>query len=68
MYEKIKSLCEEKNISIYRMCEDLNINSSVISNLKNREGQTALSAENTAKIADYFGVSALELLSLKETS
>lgn len=61
MYEKIKKLCEENGISIYKMCSDLGINNSVISNLKNRENQTALSAVNTAKIADYFGISALEL-------
>lgn len=62
MYEKIKNLCEKRKISIHKMCTDLNINDSVISNLKNRENQTSLSAENTAKIADYFGVSALELI------
>lgn len=61
MYEKIKNLCEKKGISIYKMCSDLGISNSVISNLKNRKNQTALSAVNTAKIADYFGISALEL-------
>lgn len=61
MYEKIKNLCDKKGISIYKMCADLGINDSVISNLKNRKNQTALSAINTAKIADYFGISALEL-------
>ena len=62
MYEKIQQLCEAKGISIHRMCADLAINDSVISNLKNRTGQTSLSAENTAKIADYFNISALELI------
>ena len=62
MYEKIKILCVEKGISIHKMCTDLGINDSVISNLKIRENQKALSAANTAKIADYFGISALELM------
>lgn len=61
MYEKIKNLCEKKGISIHKMCADLGINDSVISNLKIRENQKALSAANTAKIANYFGIEALEL-------
>ena len=44
------------------MCVNLNINDSVISNLKNREGQTGLSAENTIKIAEFMGISPTELL------
>lgn len=66
MYEKIKNLCEEKGITIYKMCTDLSISPSSISNLKNRENQKGLSAESTAKIADYFGISALELTTAGE--
>lgn len=44
------------------MCTNLGINDSVISNLKNRTGQTGLSAENAAKIADFMGVSVTELI------
>lgn len=62
MYNKIKSFCEEQKISIHQMCTNLGINDSVISNLKNRTGQTGLSAENTAKIADFMGISVTELI------
>jgi transcriptional regulator with XRE-family HTH domain len=61
MYEKIKNLCEKKGITIYKMCNELGISPSSISNLKTRENQKGLSAESTAKIADYFGIAALEL-------
>lgn len=44
------------------MCVNLGINDSVISNLKNRDVQTGLNAENTAKIADFMGISASELI------
>ena len=66
MYEKIKKLCEEKGISINKMCTELDITPSSISNLKSRENQKGLSAESTAKIADYFGISALELTGVKK--
>lgn len=62
MYHKIKKFCEKQNISIHQMCINLGISDSVISNLKNRENQTGLSAENTAKIADFMGISVTELI------
>lgn len=62
MYGKIKKLCESKGISIHQMCADLSINDSIISNLKNRDNQSGLSAENVVKIAEYFEIPAGELL------
>ena len=62
MYNKIKAFCEQQNITIHQLCLNLGINDSVISNLKNRPGQKSLSAENTAKIADFMGMSVTELL------
>lgn len=62
MYNKIKRYCDENNITIHQMCATLGIYDSVISNLKNRENQTGLSAVNAAKIADFMGISVLELL------
>lgn len=62
MYNKIKSFCDEQHISIHQMCTNLGISDSVISNLKNRNNQTGLSAENTAKIADFMGISVIELI------
>lgn len=62
MYNKIKSFCDKQNITIHQMCINLEIPPSVISNLKNRKGQTGLSAKNTAKIADFMGISVMELI------
>lgn len=62
MYNKIKKFCDSKNITIHKMCEDLGMYDSVISNLKNRDSQKGLNAENSAKIADYMGISVTELL------
>lgn len=62
MYNKIKKFCDEQKITIHQMCINLGINDSIISNLKNRDGQKGLSAENTAKIADFMGISVLELI------
>lgn len=62
MYNKIKKFCDDQKISIHQMCINLDIPPQVISNLKNRKGQTGLSAENTAKIADFMGISVLELI------
>lgn len=62
MYNKIKEFCESKGITVHKMCKDLNISDAILSNLKNRENQKGLSAENTAKIADYMGISVTELI------
>lgn len=62
MYNKIKKFCDEQKITIHQMCTNLGINDSVISNLKNRDNQTGLNAENTAKIADFMGISVTELI------
>ena len=62
MYNKIKKFCDEHNITIHQMCAELGIYDSVISNLKNRENQTGLSALNAAKIADFMGISVMELI------
>lgn len=62
MYNKIKKFCDEQNISIHQMCINLGIPPQVISNLKNRKGQTGLSAVNAAKIADFMGISVMELI------
>lgn len=65
MYYKIEKFCKEQKISISQLCTNLGISPQIITNLKNRTqaGQNAgLSAENTAKIADFMGVSVSELL------
>lgn len=56
MYERIKSLCDEKGVSVTQMCKDLKITRSCLSELSQGRTET-LSVANTRKIADYFGVS-----------
>lgn len=65
MYYKIEKFCKEQNISISQLCANLGISPQIITNLKNRtesKKNAGLSAENTAKIADFMGVSVTELI------
>ena len=65
LYETIVSLCERKNISGYRMCKDIGIQPSIMTDLKS-ERKKGLSAETAQKIADYFQVSVGYLLGREE--
>lgn len=56
LYENIKSLCEAKGVSVSKMCVDIGVSKSLMSNIKNHRADT-LSAKSVAKIADYLGVS-----------
>lgn len=65
MYYKIVKFCDEQKISINQMCNNLGISAQVITNLKNRtkdNPNAGLSAENTAAIADFMGISVSELI------
>ena len=69
MYHKIEAFCKEQNISINQMCVNLGIPPQIITNLKNRTSENpdaGLSAENTAKIADFIGISVTDLLKKEE--
>lgn len=56
MYEIVAALCKREGISVSRMCADLQIRPSVISELKH--GRTkSLSSANIARISAYFSVS-----------
>ena len=61
LYKRIASLCEEKGITGYRMCKDLSIQPSIVTDLKMGR-RSGLKAETANKIADYFGVSVDYLL------
>lgn len=61
LYNRIMSLCEEKNVSGYRMCKDIGIQPSILTDLKMGR-QNGLSAKNADKMAAYFGVSVGYLL------
>lgn len=52
MYLKIKKLCEERNISIYRLEKDLDLSSGIVRKWKN----SIPSVDKLNKIAQYFNV------------
>jgi hypothetical protein len=55
LYKTIISLCESRGISGYRMCKEIGIQPSILTDLKmgRKEG---LSSKNADKIARFFGV------------
>ena len=61
LYERLNNLCNEKGIKGARMCTDLNISKSLMTDLKMGR-KKSLSAETAQKIAGYFGVSVGYLL------
>ncbi len=61
LYTRLSELCQEKEITIYKMCLDLNLSPGFMTDLKagRRKGVNA----NTAnKLSSYFGVSVSYLL------
>ena len=54
LYENIAGLCAQNNISVYKLCTDLGMRNSVISDLKTGR-KKGLNSETLSKIADYFG-------------
>lgn len=65
LYNVIAQLCETKGISGYRLCKEIGIQPSILTDLKvgRRNGVTAITAQ---KIASYFGVSVGYLLGEEE--
>lgn len=61
LYKRIDLLCHESNINITELCRATGITRSVLTELKQGRTQN-LSAANTYKISDFFGVSADFLL------
>ena len=61
----IEELCQSKKIKVGKMCSDLDISRGVIGDLKAGRTKT-LSAQNLAKISEYFGVTADYLLTGEE--
>lgn len=56
LYESIISLCNDRGIKGGKMCVDLGISKSTMTDLKSGR-RTGISMETAQKIADYFGVS-----------
>lgn len=61
VYEMIDALCAEKGISGSKMCDDLGMSRSTLTELRKGRAKT-LNLEKASKIARYFGVSVDYLL------
>ena len=61
LYDRLDSLCKERGIKGGRMCTDLGISKSLMTDLKSGRKKT-ISAITAQKIASYFGVSVGYLL------
>ena len=61
LFARIQSLCEQKNIRPGRLCDDLSLSRSLMTDLKMGRKKT-VQAETAQKIAEYFGVSVGYLL------
>ena len=53
LFEKIKQLCKEKKVSVYKLEKDLGFSGSSICKWKT----SAPSVDKIKAVADYFGVS-----------
>lgn len=65
LYENISMLLREKGVSGYKMCKDIGIRPSILSDLKSGRKQ-GLHTETAEKIANYFDVSVNYLVNAKE--
>lgn len=61
LYKVLSGLCETREITGYRMCKDLGIQPSIMTDLKMGR-RSGLKADTAAKIANYFNVSVDYLL------
>ena len=65
LYERINTLCKSKGVSGSRMCLDLGLSKSTMSDLKNGRIK-GLSMPTAQKIAGYFGLTVDELYGEEE--
>ena len=65
LYNTIEALCQERGISVYRLCKEIGIRGSVLSDL-NTGRKHGLSAKTLTAIADYFSVATDFLLGKEE--
>ena len=65
LYERLSNLCQDKGIKGGRMCTDLGISKSLMTDLKSGR-KKGVNAETAQKIASYFGVSVGYLLGEEE--
>lgn len=60
LYKRIQELCKSKGVSGSRMCLDLGISKSTLSDMKSGR-KNGVSMPTAQKIAGYFGISVDEL-------
>lgn len=65
LYETLDLLCKEKGVKGGRMCTDLGLSKSLMTDLKNGR-KKGVNAETAQKIANYFNVSVGYLLGEEE--
>lgn len=61
LYKLIEGKCKERNIKISKLCTDVGIRQSILSDLKHGRTKT-LSVPTASKLAEYFGVDITEFL------
>lgn len=61
LYNRIEELCAKQGVSAYRLCKDIGIRGSVLSDLRAGRKQ-GLSSKTLTLIAEYFGVAVDYLL------
>ena len=67
LYNRIEELCAKQGVSAYRLCKDIGIRGSVLSDLRAGRKQ-GLSSKTLTLIAEYFGVSIDYLLGKEEAA
>ena len=65
LHERITTLCKSRGVSGSRMCLDLGLSKSTMSDLKSGR-KTGVSVATAQKIAGYFGITVDELYGEKE--
>ena len=65
LYESIDSLCKERGIKGGKMCVDIGISKTTMTDLKSGR-RTGISMDTARKIADYFGVSVDRVLGAEQ--
>jgi len=65
LYERLDSLCKERDIKGARMCRELGISKSLMTDLKSGR-KKGVNADTAQKLATYFDVSVAYLLGKEE--
>lgn len=66
LYENIKEACDLKGTNVSRMCADLGMSKSVISDLKSGK-KKGLSTETLTKVSNYLDTTADKLLGIEKS-